>query len=209
MKRIVIILGLYFTFSTVFAQEVESSEEQLDSANFSALLKAYNSVIQVHEEELTLIKVDLLGPLLYSMSNNEEGVDSVQSNFLGLAIERKFKPDWSWIVSTTLKGDKKDVRKMTFAGGVRHYYNINRRILSGKSANNFSSNYVSATLSTAIRPAIDEHQISINLLYGIQRRIGRFGFVDWNIGFQNIVVPYSYQSVGVDLTTRITIGIGI
>ncbi len=209
MKRIVIILGMFLTFSMAFAQEIESSEEELDSANFSTLLRTYNSIIKVHEEELTLIKIDLLGPLLYSMSNNEEGIDSVQSNFLGLAIERKFKPDWSWIVATTLRGDKKDVRKVTFGGGVRHYYNINRRILSGKSANNFSSNYLSAILNTAIKSVVDEHQISIDILYGIQRRIGKFGFVDWNIGIQNIVVPYSYKSVGVDLTSQITIGIGI
>lgn len=191
-------------------QEVlEISEEELDSTNFSTLLNAYNKVIRADKEEITLLKLDLLGPLLYSFANSEEGVDSVESNVLGLAFEKKFKPAWSWIVAGTIRANKNDITNIWLNGGARYYYNMKNRILKGKSANNFSANYFAATANVQIRPLNNDEQGSINILYGIQRRLGKYGFVDWNIGTENIFLPFKEKSVEIDLITQITIGIGI
>ena len=211
MKRILIVAFVIILCSNILRGQdviIESSQEELDSADFSSLLKTYNDVIRVHEEEFTLIKIDLLGPLLYSFSNHEEGIDSVENNVIGIAFERKFRPDWSWIVATTIRADKRDITNVWLRGGVRYYYNLNNRIMKGKSANNFSSSYFSATVNSQTRPKMDDYQLSINILYGIQRRLGKFGFIDWNVGTENIP-SFSDESVGIDFVTQITIGIGI
>lgn len=212
MKRILLALAFVFKSSVLLlAQEatLETSEEEIDSTTFSALLKTYNQVIRADKEEVNLIKVDLLGPILYSLSNNEEGIDSVESNVLGLAFERKFRPNWSWIVAGTIKANRNDITNVWVNSGLRYYYNMKNRILKGKSANNFSANYFAATLNAQVRPLENDEQGSINILYGIQRRLGKYGFVDWNIGTENIFLPFEGRSIEIDLVTQITLGIGI
>lgn len=207
MKKTIMYLIILFANSTAsFGQDVllESNEEELDSANFSSLLKTYNSVIRVDEEEIQLFKIDLLGPFLYGLT----GKDTAEHNVLGIAFEKKIKPIWSWIASATVRASREKVTNIWFASGVRNYYNMNKRILKGKSANNFSANYFSATLNTQLRPAESDEQLSINILYGIQRRLGKRGFVDWNVGLENILVPYSDKSVGIDFVTQISLGLG-
>lgn len=207
MKRVLIFIWVVVINSaTVFAQDIllEMSEEELDTARFSSLLTKYNQVIRADEEETELLKIDLLGPILYGLS----GIDTAEHNIFTIAYERKFKPIWSWISSVSVRASREKVTNIWFIGGVRNYYNMNKRILKGKSANNFSANYFSATFNTQIRPTESDQQVSINLLYGIQRRLGKRGFVDWNVGLENIVAPYADKSVGIDFVSRITLGVG-
>ena len=106
--------------------------------------------------------------------------------------------------------DRNSVTEYRYRGGVRYYFNMQRRILKGKSANNFSANYLSPRLSYRRRPGSEdgEGQLSVDLLFGIQRRLWKYGFIDFDIGIENPVIPFESGAFGVDFTTSITVGIG-
>lgn len=76
----------------------------------------------------------------------------------------------------------------------RYYYNLQNRIRKGKSANNFSANYLSLALGGSVGQRsydspfnyFQNAGVPVRLdgavLYGLQRRLGRYGFVDFNFG---------------------------
>ena len=206
MKRLSIYIIAVCLSTSLWAQEVQidSTTEQMDTARFASLIKAYEKVVMTEREELTLIKVDLLGPLLYAMS----GIDTARHNAIRLAFERKFKPEWSWIVAFDAQVNRNEVAEYRYRGGVRYYFNMQKRILKGKSANNFSANYLSPRVSYRRKPGDDEGQLSVDLLFGIQRRLWEYGFVDFDIGIENPIVPFESNEFGIDFTTSITLGIG-
>lgn len=82
----------------------------------------------------------------------------------------------------------------------RYYYNLARRLRLGKPAGNFSGNYFAVALGGGFgRPA---HETAFfyyadsgpfaradgALLYGLQRRLGRYGFADFNAG-----IPFAFS----------------
>nr|GFC31776.1 hypothetical protein [Tanacetum cinerariifolium] len=82
----------------------------------------------------------------------------------------------------------------------RYYYNRERRVLQGKNVGNFSANYLSVALGAGLgREAHetpnflyrnDSRQFAtadVALLYGLQRRLGRRGFVDANAGVATLL----------------------
>jgi hypothetical protein len=92
-----------------------------------------------------------------------------------------------------------------YKAGIRYYYAMARRIRQGKSANNFSGNYFSGMWSSPVRQyqtaylynwrdgslfrSTESYQLAnrvdtgrMTLLYGVQRRLGRLGYVDVSAG---------------------------
>lgn len=79
----------------------------------------------------------------------------------------------------------------------RYYYNLNRRIRRGKSASNFSANYLGLGLGAGLgkrsylSPFYNYYEdgprravrATAMLQYGLQRRLGPYGFVDFNFGW--------------------------
>ena len=205
MKKIVLpLIGLMATF-WLSAQKIEvaSSTEEMDTAKFSGLINSYQKVIMAEREELTLIKVDLLGPLLYALS----GIDTAKHNVIRVSFEQKFRPEWSWIAAIEGQANKKEFTEVRLQGSARYYFNMQKRILKGKSANNFSANYLSTRVNYKRRPLDEDSQLSIDLLFGIQRRIWKYGFIDFDIGIANVIAPYDDITPGVDFTSSIQIGI--
>ena len=107
----------------------------------------------------------------------------------------------------------------------RYYYNLPRRIRKGKSANNFSANYLSLALGgSAGRHSTDTpfHQYETEnvplrldgaILYGLQRRLGRYGFVDFNFGIPFRLLsgrstPLPDKGPGLDFALRIGLALG-
>ncbi|RMG19270.1 MAG: hypothetical protein D6730_21870 [Bacteroidetes bacterium] len=80
--------------------------------------------------------------------------------------------------------------------GPRLYYNLKKRIGQGKSADNLSANYITVQAITQLiffrqNPRIvDEqgvyffHGFSFMPMYGVQRRLGKRGFIDFGIGLR-------------------------
>jgi len=206
MKRTVLLIIFTSLVAILKAQDVkvESGSEEMDSTKFSKLVKSYQHIIMAEREELTLIKVDLLGPLLYVMS----GIDSSKHNVLRLSFEKKFKPEWSWIVAAEGQANEHDFTELRFRGGARYYFNMEKRILKGKSANNFSANYISSRLNFKRKPLKDINTLSLDLVFGIQRRLWKYGYVDFDIGIENIITSFGTgQTVGVEFTSSIQVGI--
>ncbi len=101
----------------------------------------------------------------------------------------------------------------------RYYYNREKRLQQGRNVGNFSANYLSAALGTGLgrnaheTPFFlyqnDAHQFvaaDVALLYGLQRRLGRYGFVDANVGVaalllvgQPLLTPVSRLRIGLVL----------
>jgi hypothetical protein len=76
----------------------------------------------------------------------------------------------------------------------RYYYNLGRRLRLGKSTGTFAGNYFSVALGGGFGQRAHETaflfydqsgpfaRFDAALLYGLQRRLGRHGFADFNLG---------------------------
>ena len=124
---------------------------------------------------------------------------------LHLAYEHRLRtPAWTVLgeVSPALTRYRPDATAETqprLAGRAqvagRYYYNRERRLLLGKNVGNFSANYLSVALGAGLGRTAHETPFFLYrnrdrqfatadaaLLYGLQRRLGRRGFVDANVG---------------------------
>ena len=211
-KRLTVIILINLFVIKVWAQDekvtIESSEEEVEEGSFERLLDTYNHVIRAREEKLTLFKVDLLSPFFYSVSDGEREEDEVLiESVLKLSFEKKYRPDWSWFARTKLVAINRGIRESSFSGGIRYYYNINKRILKGKSANNLSANYVAVEPDLRFNYGRGDSGFSVKLLYGIQRRIGKRGYLDFDVGLENIIVPYTEKEFGIEITGSLELGL--
>ncbi|MEO9869616.1 hypothetical protein [Ekhidna sp.] len=205
MKKLSLLIILALITIPLCAQDtsIESSTEQMDSVKFSRLVKSYRGIVMAEREETTLVKLDLFGPLLYLMS----GIDTAKLNLIGISFERKFKPEWSWIVAFSGQANKIEFTELRYRGGIRYYFDMKQRILRGRSANNFSANYLSARTNYKHRPNEADSQLSIDILLGVQRRLWKYGYLDVDIGIENIISSFEDNTPGIDFTTSIQLGI--
>ena len=176
MKHFCLIGIFYFFILALTAQEVTTTytEETADTTE-SKWVSQYNYIIRAQEEKTQLIKINLLKFIL-------------KEHYL-IAYERKIKPLWSFEIGAgysrenlNITGDSRE--NINISGGIRYYYNMNQRILKGKSANNFSANYISVELKDnfGIYNNTDNYSSDLYLLYGLQRRLGKYGFIDFHVG---------------------------
>ncbi|WP_345119763.1 hypothetical protein [Hymenobacter antarcticus] len=170
----------------------------------SVLEQQYRRLIRVQVEEQQMWKLGL------NNFTTTIGTDSTGESLYylragpHLTYERKLRPAWS--VMAELSPDfirfrdrgtgrlrNSFVVRSQLAG--RYYYNLARRIRKGKSASNFSANYLSLALGSSVGRQAQETpffayeyggpavRLDAALLYGLQRRLGRYGFVDFTFGF--------------------------
>jgi len=189
---------------------IHYSEETVTETEPTArpLGQVYTKLARLQTEEQRLWKLGL---------NNFDGLlsnlnfDEAYARYgVHLIYEQKLRPDFS--VMTELSPDFTRFRRFKdgpirrsfsvrsqVAG--RFYYNLNERIRKGKSASNFSANYLSVALGTGFgrysreTPFYDYEttkpivRADMALLYGLQRRLGQYGFVDFNIGVCTKLIP--------------------
>ncbi|UYZ62059.1 hypothetical protein [Hymenobacter weizhouensis] len=62
----------------------------------------------------------------------------------------------------------------------RYYYNLGRRLRLGRNTTHFSANYVSLAFANRVSPLRDYAELGA--VYGLQRRLGRYSFLDVNVG---------------------------
>jgi len=159
-------------------------------------------------QERTLWKLGL-NNVLYLPANWSREVSAVPQPYryarygLHLAFERKLGTTWA--VMGELSPYLLDYQpvELPIPGVVlcgrtqlagRYYYNLGRRLRLGKSAGNFSGNYFSVSLGGGYGQRAHESaffffpqagpfaRFDAALLYGLQRRLGRYGFADFNVG---------------------------
>jgi hypothetical protein len=170
--------------------------------------QAYSKLARLQIEETRLWKLGLNN--LNGLISNLNFDEAYARYGVYLIYEQKLRPDFS--LMTELSPDFTRFRRFAsqplrrsfsvrsqVAG--RFYYNLNERIRKGKSASNFSANYLSVALGSGFgrrshetpfyyyetsKPTV---RADMALLYGLQRRLGQYGFVDFNIGVCTKLVP--------------------
>jgi hypothetical protein len=163
--------------------------------------------VQVQEKQLWKLGLNnlLLLPANWSHEvSNVPGSVRYSRYGLHLAYERKLQAPWSvfaeispyWLSYApvgTASEDRGLCARAQVAG--RYYYNLARRLRLGKSAGNFAGNYLSVALGGGFgRQAHETAFLFYNrsgpfarfdgaILYGLQRRLGHYGFFDFSAGF--------------------------
>ena len=169
--------------------------------------------VQVQEQHLWKLGLNNLLLLPDNWSHEFSAVPgSVRYSRYGLhlAYERKLRTQWSvlaeispyWLSYAPVgtAGDEQALCARTQVAG-RYYYNLARRLRLGKSTGNFAGNYFSVALGGGFGRHAHETaflfyersgpfaRFDAAILYGLQRRLGRYGFVDFNVG-----IPFTLNS---------------
>ena len=173
---------------------VSYSEEPATASNFSFKEK-YRYFTRATLEEKSMFKVGI--SRLNIGWGGRSGVSFALEHII--AFEKKIGVPFSIMgqYRTRNSVNYNSSKEMGLDVGVRYYYALPARIKKGKSANNFSANYFSLqsdnTLSwgervTTLNPIQFEYSntsvYSLSLLYGLQRRLGKYGYIDVNVGYQ-------------------------
>jgi hypothetical protein len=159
--------------------------------------------LRVQEEQRSLWKLGLNN---FLPSSTAFGTETYYTRYgIHLAYERKLSdPAWTLLgeVSPAFTRYRPNATAETRAslglrGQVagRYYYNRERRLLRGRNAANFAANYLSVALGTGLGKNSHETPsflyqntgrqfvtADVGVVWGAQRRLGRYGFVDYNVG---------------------------
>ncbi|GAB3500577.1 hypothetical protein GCM10027341_26100 [Spirosoma knui] len=200
--------------------EYKTEDEKISSSEIKRFIRY---ITRADVEEKTLIKVGIWPA---SDQNLQFTNQKFRVGFTAeVAIERKITPSFSVFAgadgslrfitydyfqtptsdpSTRYSAIKTSNFYINWKAGTRYYHGMANRIRKGKSANNFSGNYVTAQVSLPTREYVNsrfydrtnqqelrirrtENTFDIEMprilvAYGIQRRLGRFGYFDVNAG---------------------------
>lgn len=195
MKRLIpvpatIVLSLLVCLQANAQQDsvtVTYDEEPAEMSNFS-LKEKYKYWTRATVEEKSMLKAGI----------SSIGFASDRGLFLehSFAFEEKINVPFSVWAQFRLGMNGWQNSQVGIDVAARYYYSLPRRIRRGKSANNFSANYFSIQIDNTWRdestyifqrqPPITDAGVrrtsQFSLLYGIQRRLGKHGYVDYNIG---------------------------
>ena len=194
--------------------EVSQEIDSLPPTQTHRFLKAYRKFIRAQVEEKTLFKLGAVPQLGYAGY-----VGPAYGLQTELGVEHKVVPALSVLASLRTHyvhmGNQFDEVTMRGMLAGRWYYAQNRRMRSGKSANNFSNQYLTLQTSQYVlsrrrmTPTGDVQPLNadnwVGLGFGIQRRLGRLGYIDWTIGpAYAISHPNRFA-----LSTSVYIGLGL
>lgn len=190
---LLIALSLSFLASSVFAQQdtvtVTYSEEPADSSDFS-LKEKYRYWTRANVEEKSMFKIGL--------SNIGWGGYYGPAIGYRFAYERKIGIPLSFLIQYRHQTSGWEGSQEFGADlGIRYYYLLPELVKKGKRANNLSSIYLSlqgnnswssfrdqyiqnGSIFYSDRKVTNTH--SLSLLQGIQLRLGRYGYLDANLG---------------------------
>ncbi|MEL7533322.1 MAG: hypothetical protein AAFN10_18560 [Bacteroidota bacterium] len=146
-----------------------------------------------------MLKIDLMQLVLRQKNTNISGI-------LHLSYEHKVKPAWSInteVSSPYLIGKDGTQSLLPFASGIvgvgvgpRYYPMFARLHALGERQNHLSADYISLLIGTRLkqtagggtatdrRPNWYTDNVAFSLLYGIQRRIYNYLYIDFNIGLK-------------------------
>jgi hypothetical protein len=183
--------------------------------------------LRVQPEQRSLWKLGLNN---FLPSSTAFGPDSYYTRYgFHIAYERKLRdPAWSVLaeISPALARYRPEFSATTRpslsvraqAAG-RYYYNRESRLRRGRSVGNFSANYVSVAVGAGLGKESHETPFffyqnterqfltaDVALLYGLQRRLGRYGFADANVGVTALLA--NEPVVGLAASVRIGLTLG-
>ncbi len=192
-------------FILLFHTPVMGQEDSLSARQSDSLLAVYESgkldhIFQTDREEKYVIK---LGNEFAMGSASSIYSDQLYTVFTGLDI--KVKPSLS--VDNILFYERATFSAESFGltSSVKYYYDLNKRIFEGRSANNFSADYISFGISQSVTRDqefdIDadppdyinspwRYEPTLMMGYGIQRRMWAITLIDFSV--------YSLYNLGIN-----------
>ena len=167
-------------------------------------------------EEKTLIKIG--GSMSGAWAGG--GRDGKWVGFVGrfiniVAIEQKLLPSISVLAevenSWVSNGKQYNGYSMGANVGLRWYYSMNKHIREGRRASNFSNKYLSLQNNNILYNTENQFSkgSSLSLLWGGQIRLGKFGYMDANIGPALRLGKLNPGESRLGYETNITIGFGL
>ena len=243
MKKILFLIILFSFSLAAFGQtpdttfiSINQEEGVLERPRF---IDQYDYLFGTKQPTRLLVKLNLVPVVLPLGENAFEDAYSYYADFLSdfasiskaeLGLEWKVLPAWSLYAGGLLPTRGSAYFKGYYRGSgwriePRWYYEMPRRIRAGQSANNVSGNYFGIEYQTFAqhdRPKGSNVEFqrynfqSLSLRYGLQRRLGRFGFIDASLGagYQQASIVYlqeygvlSSTDEGLFLETRVAAGL--
>ncbi|MEM6844167.1 MAG: hypothetical protein AAF632_18210 [Bacteroidota bacterium] len=192
LLALLIALSFFFLITPVLAQQdtimITYSEEPADSSDFS-LKEKYKYWTRANVEEKSMFKISLSG---VGWGGNVGPIMGYH-----FAYERKISVPFSLLAQYEHLMNGWGNNSLGFGAAARYYYLMPSLVKKGKSANNLSSLYLSlqaehgwsshrSTFVSNNGFMSSEWQIrrssAYSLLQGIQLRLGRYGYLDANLG---------------------------
>ena len=202
----------YFGTKLAFAIGNPSKNSQNPAPFSTKVRNSINNITRQMDRDVIMFKVGF----------NQFDVSEEYYNIKGLfGIEQKILPTLSVLgevkYSTYKNNDSQfSISSYSFNIGTRYYYSLAKRMNNGVSVNNFSANYISLEVkdisthngyNSDHKLQLSEHQNpSLNLLWGMQRKIGKFNYLDFNTGLK-FVDKYK-SNYGIMPTANLTFGFG-
>lgn len=193
-KPFLLLIFLLFTFAKpMYAQtnniRTDYFEEQADKSDFTFKEK-YQYFTRTHIEEKTLVKIG------FSPVPTWKDDRLIGRLTASVVVENKITPALSVLLELENRFSYTEGEKVPndynigVNGALRYYYAINKRIKEGRSANNFSNNYLSVQSTNYIYHhsfARSPHyrfpkSNHLSLLWGSQKRLGKLSYIDFNVG---------------------------
>jgi hypothetical protein len=211
MQKGVLILLLFFAIPSANAQDAVSISysEESDTLTKQRFLDRYENVFMTKVPTQHMFKVGLsqyYQAKIFALSDDR----TINSTSLHLGYEFKFLPAFSIALSGHIPYyDLRTPFRESFQNTVldaqlRWFMNMGRRIRKGKSANNFSGNYLAIFYNM---PSTMDDDPRIGLKLGFQRRFLNFGFMDFAIALQQGTPFFHYGIVdNWDLSTQASFG---
>ena len=216
MGRFLLAFLLFFYFSAAYSQDsvvVKFSEEPLDTLVQQRFIDRYENVFMTKIPTRHMLKMGLsqyYQSVPYPLTDDK----TLNNLSLNLGYEIKFLPAFSLALSAhfPLYGVqspvKESVQNTVLDAQLRWFVNMRKRIKAGKSANNFSGNYVALFYNM---PGTFENDPKAGLKFGFQRRFLNHGFMDFSFAVFKSVFDYSYGFgvTGLQFSTQASFGFAI
>ncbi|WP_221393002.1 hypothetical protein [Dyadobacter sp. NIV53] len=187
-------------------------KEEIDSLPPVRFIDRYENIFMTKVPTRHMLKVGLsqyIQSRPFALYNDK----GFKNSNLQIGYEFKFLPAYSIAISGQMPLFGNAIPKtwiienISVNGQLRWYYDMKKRIMAGKSANNFSGNYLAAEY---IYLNSKTNMRALGLRMGFQRRFLNSGFIDFNIGLRKgLPIAQQTLSAGWGIFTEVSFGFAI
>jgi hypothetical protein len=195
LKRTIIYASLLTFFVNVEVKSQEDTIVDQNSAKISLDIDKKDSPKYIYLDENLREEKTLFTLFVQPYFKYKKGTETYGGISFSIAYEQKIIPSISVLYSNRIGVGFLDSQSSLGFGGdidIRYYYSINKRIRESTGANNFHSNYLSIGLNNLYQNIQGYYgtpgnyqtfkqwyfKPSLKISWGMQRRIGKWGFYD-------------------------------
>ncbi|MCF2447424.1 hypothetical protein L0657_25950 [Dyadobacter sp. CY345] len=199
MKKSILFLISLFLFKSVFGQDSTKIifTEEPDTLVKQRFIDRYDNVFMTKVPTRHMFKIGIsqyYQPIQFSLSDDK----ILNNSSLMLGYEFKFLPAFSIALSSHLPVYSAEIPSryigynFVYDAQLKWFFDMKNRIREGKSANNFSGNYIAVNYTLTGEPVDRKNDETIGIKVGFQRRVLNSGFLDFAFAFQQQDIGFSY-----------------